>query len=113
MEAVEIGSILVALIAALGAWAAQRSAARASTINTNVSGRLEAERGAYERARDFDIETIERQQEEMALMRVVEVELRAANDELREEIHRISNRLIYLEEDVIPDLERRVHGDHE
>lgn len=62
---VELGSVLVAGIAATGAWASQRSAAKASTTNAAVTSRLDAEKEAYERARKFDIETIERQAEQL------------------------------------------------
>lgn len=100
MGAVEVGSVVVALIAAFGAWAAQRAAAKASTINTAVSGRLEAERGAYERARDFDIQTIERQQAEIAELRAKEIELRATNERLNEEIRKIAGRVLLLEREL-------------
>lgn len=61
-EALSLG---VAGIAALGAWASQRAASKASTVST----RMDAEKEAYERARQFDIETIQRQQEEIKQLR--------------------------------------------
>lgn len=79
----EIVTIGVATIAAGGAWAAQRSAARASMVNTSVTSRLEAEKEAYERARAFDIQTIERQQQEI--------------HDLREQITMMRERLARLE----------------
>jgi TolA-binding protein len=65
----EVVTVGVAAIAAGGAWAAQRSAAKASMVNTSVTSRLEAEKEAYERARTFDIQTIERQQQEIKDLR--------------------------------------------
>lgn len=61
-EALSLG---VAGIAALGAWASQRAASKATTVST----RMDAEKEAYERARQFDIETIQRQQEEIKQLR--------------------------------------------
>lgn len=90
MGAAEISAIVVALVAALGAWASQRSASRAAEINTTVSGRLEAEREAYQRARAFDIQTIERQNEEIH-------ELHKENEELRVMLKKVERRLARLE----------------
>lgn len=69
MGLIDIGAVLVAIVAALGAWAAQRSAGKAGTIQTAIKGRMEAEHGAYERAREFDTETIRRQDEEIRELR--------------------------------------------
>jgi TolA-binding protein len=79
MNPIDIGGILVAIVAALGAWAAQRSAAKASAAGS----RFEAEKEAYERARDFDTETINRLKEE--------------NQELRGEIKTLKDRIQALE----------------
>lgn len=98
MGLIDLGAIIVALIAAFGAWAAQRSASKTSKFNTTFSGRLDAERGAYERARAFDIETIERQEAEIR-------ELRDANERLRRELQAVKKRLARLEH-LAPDLER-------
>lgn len=98
MDLIDFGSILVALIAALGAWAAQRSASRTAQINTSVSGRLEAEREAYQRARAFDIQTIERQNEEIK-------ELHEENYQLRDDLKKVKERLARLE-DLYPEWER-------
>lgn len=62
-------SVSVALIAALAAWASQRSAAKASTLNTLTVTAVDREKEAYERARAFDTETIRRQDEEIAELR--------------------------------------------
>lgn len=100
MGLIDLGAIIVAAIAALGAWAAQRSSAKASRINTTVSGRLEAERGAYERARVFDVETIERQ---AALIE----ELRRDNDNQATEIQKLYDQNESLRRELVV-VKRRV-----
>lgn len=72
-------TITVAVIAAASAYASQRAASRASTMNTKTVSRVDMEKEAYERARKFDIETIKRQDEEI-------LELRADNQQLHEKI---------------------------
>lgn len=101
MELIDFLPLAVAVIAALGAWAAQRSASSASQSNTAVSGRLQAEQGAYERARAFDIQTIQRQDEELA-------QVIARNAHLEEELARVKKRLATLER-IYPDLERTIY----
>lgn len=61
----EVVTITVAAIAAGGAWAAQRAASKATVVST----RMDAEKEAYERARQFDLDTINRQQEEIKVLR--------------------------------------------
>jgi hypothetical protein len=90
MEILDFGAIIVAAIAALGAWAAQRSTAKANKAGLVVSKRLDAEHGAYERARAFDIQTILRQDEEIE-------ELKADNQALKDEMKLIKARLYKLE----------------
>lgn len=79
MDAGSIVTIIVAIIAAASAIASQRAAARASTMNTNTTSRVDMEKDAYERARKFDTETIERQDAEI-------LELRADNRILHEKV---------------------------
>lgn len=88
----ELATVAVAVIAAGGAWASQRAAARASKVNTSVAGRLEAEKEAYERARAFDIQTIERQDKEIK--------------DLREQIVQARERIAKLEAGRPSNLER-------
>jgi peptidoglycan hydrolase CwlO-like protein len=102
MGILDVGGVIIAIIAALGAWAAQRAAAKASTANTTVSGRLDAERGAYERARAFDVATIERQDHELK-------ELREANKTLKEELAVVKARLAKLEQKVDDEPEPHTH----
>jgi predicted RNase H-like nuclease (RuvC/YqgF family) len=81
-----IGGILVAMIAAWSAIQAQKAAAAASRTNTETASRLEAEKEAYERARKFDVETINRQDTEI--------------QELREEVTKLKARIADLEKEV-------------
>lgn len=97
LDPINISSILVAVIAALGAWAAQRSAAKANRLNSQVSVRLQSEQEAYERARAFDIQTIDRQTDQIRL-------LQQANDILTNELNNVKRRLNTLE-NLIPNWE--------
>jgi predicted nuclease with TOPRIM domain len=100
MEWVDVvGGVVVALIAAFGGWAAQRASSRASNANTAISGRLDAERGAYERARIFDTETIRRQDVEIA-------RLNKENQDLKVRIGILEKRLKHLEDHISPEVER-------
>lgn len=101
MALIDLGAIIAAALAALGAWAAQRAASKASKVNTETSGRLEAEKGAYERARVFDLETIDRQNDEIDKLRV-------ENETLKKEIVVVKTRLANLEH-MIPEWERLLH----
>ena len=67
--AVDFGAIAVAGIAAGSAYLSNRSANKATTTNTVVGSRLDAEKEAYERARKFDLETIQRQDAEIRELR--------------------------------------------
>lgn len=83
MDAVQVASIIVGAIAAASAYASQRAAARASTINTNTSSRVEMEKDAYDRARKFDTDTITRQDVEIDELRAEIREVRGQNSALR------------------------------
>lgn len=83
-------SVLVALIAAASAYMAQRSAAKATVINTKTTSEAEqakaqadrqadALREAYERARKFDVETIQRQDAEIIELRQTVARLETSN----------------------------------
>lgn len=110
---VDIGSIAVAAIAAGGAWASQRAASKASVFNTTVTSRLDAEKEAYERARQFDIDTINHQQAELTSLRTENKRLhseldflRSDNDKLHEEIRQLRLRMSKLEHNFPDVLER-------
>lgn len=82
MDATAIASIVVAFIAAASAYASQRAASRASTMNANTTSRVDMEREAYERARSFDTETIRRQDVEIEELRKEIAHLKKENNKL-------------------------------
>lgn len=104
-------TITVVLITAVSAYASQRAAARASRMNTQTTSRVDMEKEAYERARKFDVETIQRQDAEILELRqdnvrihekvaVAQTEAREARRESREvqaENHQLRERLAVLE----------------
>lgn len=97
MDAIQIGSIVVATIAAVASWASQKAASRAATRNTDST--LEAKRleQAYERARKFDIETIE-QQDKKLQAQAKEIEELRSDQEVREaQILALRIRVTHLE----------------
>lgn len=61
-----IASVLVAAVAALSALASQRAAASASVKNTDTTSRAAIEAEAFERAKGFYTDTIDRQAREIA-----------------------------------------------
>ena len=96
MRPIDIGSIIVAVVAALGAWASQRAAAKATTFNTAVTTRLDAEKEAYERARAFDIETINRQEKELESLRKENDRLRSIIEDLQNDNSKVHEELRML-----------------
>lgn len=70
MDAGQVITLVVAIVAAGSAYASQRAASRASTMNVNTTSRVDMEKEAYERARAFDTETIVRQDKEIEELRV-------------------------------------------
>lgn len=92
LDPINIGGIVVAFIAAGGAWASQRAAAKANTFNAGMTARLEAEKEAYNRARQFDIETINRQHADIV--------------DLREQLSQARERIAVLERGRPSNLER-------
>lgn len=98
MNSVGIVSIVISVVAALGAWLSARESRKANTTNTTVSGRVEMEKEAYERARTYDKDTIERQNKEIRELREeledTEIELRQlhhANAQLDERNERLED----------------------
>jgi len=107
--ATALSSIIVAVVAGLAGWAAQRSSSKA---NLSTS-RLELEREAYERARSYDTETISRQDRELDELRARVLEqdkqirqLREQNDQeimdLRARNRDLTTRIFLLERGVGP-----------
>lgn len=76
-------TLAVAVVAGLFALASQRSAAKASKVNTQTVTAVDREKEAYERARAFDTETIRRQDLEIA--------------ELREDNRKLHDRVTFAE----------------
>lgn len=103
MDLVQFGGVIVAVVAAFGAWLSQRAAAKANSSNLVVSGRLEAEREAYNRARVFDLQTIERQDIELK-------ELREENKLLRKLVVDIRERLESIEKATLKEMWTERYG---
>lgn len=117
MDAGQIITLVVAIVAAGSAYASQRAAARASTMNVSTTSRVDMEKEAYERARRFDVETIARQDAEIEELRgdnrslhekvaVARSEAREARREARE-VQIVNDRL----KERILLLERELHQD--
>ena len=85
MEFANIVTIIVAVVASGSAYASQRAASRASTMNINTTSRVDMEKDAYERARKFDLETIARQDAEIDALRRDNVQLHEKIDIARRE----------------------------
>ena len=101
LDPTSLAAVIVAIVGALGAWAAARSARSASLI----SEKTKAEQEAYARARKMDVETIERQDKEIAELRDLDAarelairELRQDNQRLHEENAALRRRVTTLEE---------------
>lgn len=75
MSTGQIISLGVALIAGVFAFLSQRSASKASRVNTQTVTAVDREKEAYERARAFDTETIERLDREADRLREDNVRL--------------------------------------
>jgi len=84
-----VASVTVAAIAAGGAWASQRAAARASVRNAATTSRTDLEKEAFERARAYYSGALERQDVEIARQ---DAELREVRAELRLVVHDLALR---------------------
>lgn len=80
----QVGTLLVAVIAALSAYATQRQASKASHRAQMENHRATMEIEAFDRARAFDSETIIRQNELVGEQRREIDRLRRENDKLSE-----------------------------
>lgn len=85
--ATAFASVIVACVAAWGAWSSQRQVNKAN----EYSSRLDFEKEAYQRARSFDMDTITRQDEEIT-------DLKNENNALREDVRKLRERIRRLEE---------------
>lgn len=96
MDAGNWAAIITSLIALFGAWASSRNARKAAEKNVVVTtsgevekARLAAETAAYERARKMDVETIERQDKEIAEVREQYNKVLEHNHHLNEDVKRV------------------------
>lgn len=122
MDGGDYASVVAAVVAAISAWAVARSASRANQINKQLETQaaLEAERikqegskettrataesEAYERARAFDVATIERQTAEI-------LQVRADNVHLNSDIKRVNreNQELFNEREALRNEIRALH----
>ena len=98
------GGVIVAVIAAVSAFLSQKSAQRAHSFNIQVETRLDAEKEAYQRAREFDTETIKRQQDQID-------ELVEDNKNLSEEVKSLKKQVANLMQG-FPKVLREMVRDH-
>lgn len=82
MDQFNWAGVAIALIGLVSAWLAGRAAQKAA----RYSARTEAETEAYTRARKMDVETIERQDEEIKELRQEVKDLRGENEALRKRV---------------------------
>lgn len=82
MDQFNWAGVVIAAIGVISAWLAGRAAQNAA----KYSARTEAETEAYNRARKMDVETIERQDEEIKELRQEVKDLRADNEALRRRV---------------------------
>lgn len=99
------GSIILVVVAGIGAisaYASQRAASRASTLNTTTVSRVDMEKDAYNRARAFDMATITRQDGEILNL---QAQIRKANLKIRD--LEKENRILQQRVDHLEENERR------
>jgi predicted RNase H-like nuclease (RuvC/YqgF family) len=96
MDAQGWATIGVAFIALISAILSGRSAANASKYST----RTQAETEAYNRARKMDVETIERQDKELAELDEKYKFLKQDNERLHEDNDRLRRRVSRLEREL-------------
>lgn len=122
MDGGDYASIIAGIIAALSAWAVSRSAGKANKLakeletqaqveaerikaeGTKETTRSQAETEAYERARAFDIATIERQTAEI-------LQVRADNVHLNADVKRVNreNQELFAEREALRNEIRAMH----
>ena len=81
-----VATIIAAIIAAFAAIATQRSAAAAAVRNQSMSSRTDIEKEAFERAKDFYTDTIDRQGAEIHELEEDVAELKAKVRTLEQEL---------------------------
>ncbi|ADD81038.1 gp040 [Rhodococcus phage ReqiPoco6] len=90
-------SLAVALIAALSALATQQASSKASRKEKQEASRASMETEAYERARAFDIATIDRQNEQIAALLEKVAKQDAEMTQLQEKLKMTNERLESIE----------------
>ena len=93
MNAIDISAVIIAVIALGSSWVTARTSSKATTINNETNARVEMEKEAYARAREFDVNTIERQNEQIE-------NLQRENRELKETIRVLTERINRLEKEI-------------
>lgn len=124
MDGGDYASVFAAIVAAFSAWAVARSSSRANkqakeletkalieskeleSSTAKESLRQQAETDAYERARAFDIATIQRQEAELLRVRADNSHLHIDNRRLNEELHDS-----YAERDALRNEIRNMHDE--
>ncbi len=124
MDGGDYASIVAAIVAAFSAWAVARSSSKANRLSkeletkalveskeletaaTKESIRSQAETDAYERARAFDIATIERQTAEI-------LQVRADNVHLNSDVKRVNreNQELFNEREALRNEIRAMHDE--
>lgn len=94
MDKFNWAGVVIAAIGVISAWLASRAAQNAA----KYSARTEAETEAYNRARKMDVETIERQDEELLELRQLVKKLEADNKRLHQSNEALRRRVSVLEE---------------
>jgi len=100
VETFNWAGVVIALIGVISAWLANRAAKNAAKSSADASvtnERVKAETEAYKRARAMDVETIQRQDEELKELREEMKKLREDNRALHAENERLKQRVSSLE----------------
>jgi FtsZ-binding cell division protein ZapB len=100
----DLAAIVVALISVISAFLAGRAARNAAKFNSEAavaSSKTQAETEAYQRARKMDIETIERQDQEIE-------EIRDNSAKLREKV-----RMLMIDNDRLREDNQNLHADND
>ncbi len=104
MDASNIATIVISLIASITAVATNRSANKATRANAELESKTTIEADAYNRARKFDTDTIARQGEEIRELRETnekqEEEIRTSKVRFEEEIEKLRKRIKDLEDEL-------------
>lgn len=104
MDQISWAGVVVALIGVISAWLSGRSARAAAKYNADASmasNKAQAETEAYQRARNMDLKTIQRQDEEIE-------EIRINSEKLREKV-----RTLIQDNERLRTDNQRLHDDND